>query len=73
MKLGIVAAGAIEEISAGRALKNSPNLRTLLVCLEGEPAYDPLRHFRRGDKSEKLAALGYCCDLALADGVLVSN
>lgn len=73
MKLGILAAGAIEEIEAGLAPANSTNLKMLVDLTGGEPIYDPIQHYYNGHKGMRDAALGYCEDLALVDGIVFTH
>ncbi len=71
MKLGIIAAGALEEIAQDRASENSPNLTMLVRLVQGEPVYDPIVHFFNGVREMRDDAIDYCKDIAFVDGVLL--
>ena len=73
MNLGILAAGAIEEIKKGRPPSESPNLKTLVGFIGSEPMYDPITHYYHGSTELRDAALGRCEDLALTEKVVLKN
>jgi len=73
MNLGVLAAGAAEEILQGRAPADSPNLAILANLLDGEPVYDPIIFFYHGHVEMKDTALGYCRDIAWADGIVLHH
>ncbi len=73
MNLGILAAGAIEEIQSGRPPSESPTLKMLVSFVGSEPMYDPITHYFHGSIQLKEAALGYCRDLAFENKVVFKH